>query len=89
MLVAIRRASSRVIPPRGSVMRTLGTNTYVLGSNRFFRSSDLESTWGDRAGSYGRAPAEAPMDNMNQKALGDLILVIVGVLVVLAVAALV
>jgi hypothetical protein len=29
------------------------------------------------------------MDNMNQKALGDLILVIVGVLVVLAVAALV
>jgi hypothetical protein len=29
------------------------------------------------------------MDNINQKALGDLILVIVGVLVVLAVAALV
>jgi hypothetical protein len=40
------------------------------------------------AGLCGRAPAEASMDNMNQMALGDVILVIFGALIVLAVVAL-
>ena len=68
--------------------RTLGNNTYVLAPIGFSVEAVFKSASGDRGGLCGCAQREARMDNMARKALGDLILVIFGVLIVLAVAAL-